>query len=267
MIPACFINSVNTVQIAIITRRLEFRRLSLLDITITLVGTVVSIALAVDRPKREGDGARCGRGKHRRLHPRLLLGPAPDPELPPSLGARPPAVRDSRRVRDREHGGFPKLRLRDRRRTPGCPSGWLLLPRVHAGCRVSEEGEPGDVHAWLPGLVTSHERRRGSPPSSADGSHDHADSLPSPDNTGDCRAQVRHVVLRTRMAGIDRSRTDIDDRRCGHACRGGGHGRDARDRPSSSRDVVGMGPFPRLRRCRFRRGPLRSTRRRGWPQW
>lgn len=47
MIPACFINSVNTVQIAIITRRLEFRRLSLLDITITLVGTVVSIALAI----------------------------------------------------------------------------------------------------------------------------------------------------------------------------------------------------------------------------
>ena len=36
MIPACFINSVNTVQIAIITRRLEFRRLSLLDMTITL---------------------------------------------------------------------------------------------------------------------------------------------------------------------------------------------------------------------------------------
>lgn len=47
MIPACFINSVNTVQIAIITRRLEFRRLSLLDITITLVGVIVSIPLAV----------------------------------------------------------------------------------------------------------------------------------------------------------------------------------------------------------------------------
>ena len=46
MIPACFINSVNTVQIAIITRRLEFRRLSLLDMTITLGGTVVAIPLA-----------------------------------------------------------------------------------------------------------------------------------------------------------------------------------------------------------------------------
>ena len=46
MIPACFINSVNTVQIAIITRRLEFRRLSLLDMTITLFGTVASISLA-----------------------------------------------------------------------------------------------------------------------------------------------------------------------------------------------------------------------------
>lgn len=46
MIPACFINSVNTVQLAILTRRLEFRRLSLLDMTITLVGVVVSIALA-----------------------------------------------------------------------------------------------------------------------------------------------------------------------------------------------------------------------------
>ena len=46
MIPACLINSVNTVQIAIITRRLEFRRLSLLDMTITLFGTVASIALA-----------------------------------------------------------------------------------------------------------------------------------------------------------------------------------------------------------------------------
>jgi O-antigen/teichoic acid export membrane protein len=47
MIPACFINSVNTVQIASITRRLEFRRLSLLDITITLVGAVASISLAM----------------------------------------------------------------------------------------------------------------------------------------------------------------------------------------------------------------------------
>jgi lipopolysaccharide exporter len=47
MIPACFINSVNTVQYAIITRRLEFRRLSVLDMTITLVGAAVSIPLAV----------------------------------------------------------------------------------------------------------------------------------------------------------------------------------------------------------------------------
>jgi O-antigen/teichoic acid export membrane protein len=45
-IPACFINSVNTVQIAIITRRLEFRRLSLLDMTITLAGMSVAITLA-----------------------------------------------------------------------------------------------------------------------------------------------------------------------------------------------------------------------------
>ena len=40
MIPACFINSVNTVQVATITRRLEFRRLSLIDMTISLVGTL-----------------------------------------------------------------------------------------------------------------------------------------------------------------------------------------------------------------------------------
>jgi lipopolysaccharide exporter len=46
MIPACFINSVNTVQIASITRRLEFRRLSILDMTITLVGLVAMISLA-----------------------------------------------------------------------------------------------------------------------------------------------------------------------------------------------------------------------------
>ena len=47
MIPACFINSVNTVQYAILARRLEFRRLSLLDMTISLVGAAVSIPLAV----------------------------------------------------------------------------------------------------------------------------------------------------------------------------------------------------------------------------
>lgn len=46
MIPACFINSVNTVQIATLTRRLAFRRLSLLDMTITLGATVVSLPLA-----------------------------------------------------------------------------------------------------------------------------------------------------------------------------------------------------------------------------
>lgn len=47
MIPACFINSVNTVQVATLTRRLEFRRLSIQDMTISLVGVSVSIALAV----------------------------------------------------------------------------------------------------------------------------------------------------------------------------------------------------------------------------
>jgi lipopolysaccharide exporter len=46
MVPACFLNSVNTVQYALITRRLEFRRLSLLDMTTTLVGAAVSIPLA-----------------------------------------------------------------------------------------------------------------------------------------------------------------------------------------------------------------------------
>jgi PST family polysaccharide transporter len=46
MTPALFINSVNTVQLAIITRRLEFRRLNLLDMAITLVGAAVAIPLA-----------------------------------------------------------------------------------------------------------------------------------------------------------------------------------------------------------------------------
>ena len=47
MIPACFINSVNTVQYGILSRRLEFRRLSLLDMTIAVVSTVVAVPLAV----------------------------------------------------------------------------------------------------------------------------------------------------------------------------------------------------------------------------
>jgi PST family polysaccharide transporter len=47
MIPACFINSVNTVQYAILSRGLDFRRLSLLDMTISVVSTAVSIPLAV----------------------------------------------------------------------------------------------------------------------------------------------------------------------------------------------------------------------------
>lgn len=47
MVPACFINSVNTVQYAMLARRLDFRRLSLLDMTITLGGTVTAIPLAV----------------------------------------------------------------------------------------------------------------------------------------------------------------------------------------------------------------------------
>ena len=47
MIPACFINSVNTVQYATLSRRLDFRRLSILDMTISVVSTVVAIPLAV----------------------------------------------------------------------------------------------------------------------------------------------------------------------------------------------------------------------------
>ena len=47
MIPACFLNSVNTVPLAMISRRLEFRRLSIIDFTITVVGSATAIALAV----------------------------------------------------------------------------------------------------------------------------------------------------------------------------------------------------------------------------
>jgi lipopolysaccharide exporter len=47
MIPACLISSVTNVQIAVMTRRLEFRRLSLVDFTFTVVSTVASIAMAV----------------------------------------------------------------------------------------------------------------------------------------------------------------------------------------------------------------------------
>jgi O-antigen/teichoic acid export membrane protein len=48
MIPACFINSVNTVPLAMISRRLEFRRLSLIDITIAIFASVSAVALAAD---------------------------------------------------------------------------------------------------------------------------------------------------------------------------------------------------------------------------
>ena len=98
MIPACFINSVNTVQYAIITRRLEFRRLSLLDMTITLVGAAVSIPLAAIGLNGEAMvlGVVAGSIAGFILICCWVL-PA-DPELPPSLRARPPAVRDSRRV-------------------------------------------------------------------------------------------------------------------------------------------------------------------------
>jgi lipopolysaccharide exporter len=47
MIPACLLNSVNTVQCAIIARRLEFRRSSLVDMTTSVVGALVAIPLAV----------------------------------------------------------------------------------------------------------------------------------------------------------------------------------------------------------------------------
>lgn len=46
MIPACFLNSVNTVPLAMISRRLQFRRLSIIDFTITLVSSAIAIALA-----------------------------------------------------------------------------------------------------------------------------------------------------------------------------------------------------------------------------
>lgn len=47
MLPACFINSVNTVQYSILSRQLQFRRLSFLDLAITLGGTITAIPLAV----------------------------------------------------------------------------------------------------------------------------------------------------------------------------------------------------------------------------
>lgn len=46
MIPACFLNSVNTVPLAMLSRRLQFRRLSLIDITITFTGAIAGIAMA-----------------------------------------------------------------------------------------------------------------------------------------------------------------------------------------------------------------------------
>ena len=157
---------------------------------------------------------------------------------------------------------FRKLRLRDRRRARQRSPSWLLLPRVRAWRRVSDEDQPGAHHGRSPRPVTRQERRRGPPPPATNHSDDHADSLPTPDRARDRGAEVRHVVLRARMAGIDRSGPDLDHRRGGHACRAGCHRLDAGVRPTSSRNAVGLGTFLRLCRSRFRRGPLRSTGRR-----
>lgn len=47
MIPACFLNSVNTVPLAMLSRRLQFRRLSLIDLTITFTTAIAGIVMAV----------------------------------------------------------------------------------------------------------------------------------------------------------------------------------------------------------------------------
>lgn len=46
MIPACFLNSINTVPIAVLSRRLQFRRLSLVDLTITLTAAIAATVMA-----------------------------------------------------------------------------------------------------------------------------------------------------------------------------------------------------------------------------
>jgi len=46
MIPASFINAINTVQIAVLTRELDFRRLTLFAFTFNVVSALTSIALA-----------------------------------------------------------------------------------------------------------------------------------------------------------------------------------------------------------------------------
>ena len=259
MIPACFINSVNTVQFAIITRRLEFRRLSLLDMTITLVGAAVSIPLAVIGLNGEAMvlGVLAGSLAGFILICCWVLPPIPNFRL--------------RAARDLLRSGIPAASA------AASLVGFQNCDYVIVGARLGALQAGYYFRAYtlgvvyqkkvtqvltsrrLPCPVASHERGRSRPPSPADGSHHHADPSSLSDGAGDRRTQVRHVVLRARMARSRRPGTDIGYRWWRHAGRGGGHRRDARDRPSSSRDVVGMGAFPRLRRCRFRRRPLRST--------
>ena len=204
--PLFLICAAGTVPMALLRRRLEFRRLSTIDVG-HLGRARCRLAGAGHRRAAER-GARPGRDRRRRDDDGdgLDLRARADAAAAAQGGARAHELRAARLGRLDELGGLSQLRLRDRQRAPRSRSGRLLLPRLHAGRRVREE----DQHRHGPSRAAGARARgrRDVRAARADGAHAGHPHLPDARGAHHHRPRARALAVRRRVGA--RGAADAD---------------------------------------------------------
>ena len=260
-VPWFVLGAILAIPMAVLRRRLDFRRLSLLALTQSAVRSVSSIVLAtvfgLDASALVLGGLV---GMVAMLGVGLWFAPVPLPrwrtaavrDLLPYGG---PAALASISWVGFRNGDYAIVGARLGRRAGG-----LLLARLPARRRVPGEGQHDHGPDGLPGAGADDRRRGDVRPAPAHGPPAHRRGLPAARRAGDPRARRRAVALRPgvearRAAHADprgRRRGDRRHRRCRHRA----HGR----RPGARDARIRRRPLRRLRRCGVRRIDSRPRR-------
>ena len=213
MSPVFLVASIGGVSRALLWRRLEFRRMNLIEMGALTLGSLVALALAL-----EGLGARAnviGALAQVALGSLLLLAAAPT-RCP--AGTCAPAG-NQRLRRARGAGGargraVPQRRLRDPRGAPLGHHDRHLLPRLQPRRRLPGQAQRRHGPGRLPRLLTHREPRRAAPAARARDARARGGHLPPARLADRVRARTDPVRARTSLGGLDRA--DADPGRRGH---------------------------------------------------
>ena len=151
--PCFLLGAVYAVPMAVLRRRLDFRRLSIVDLSLNATRGLATLALALvglDAPALVF-GSMIGHRRGGRPGPLLRSGAAAP--LAAAGGAGPASLRRAGGPGDDLLDRLPQRRLRGDRLGPGAGPGGLLLARLHARRRIPGQDRQRRRPDRLPGAV------------------------------------------------------------------------------------------------------------------